>query len=152
MAVEFDTVYAVLTWLCVQGKVLSMNEEIYSKVQQKKYAVDNIKHKAETVRYSIEAKERALAKLVEDLERKRADVLRMEELAEEHAEVEGRLDTVTARMRVILSEHHWEPGMDEMLKIDNNAELQVLKGEHAELKAKVGSYLPKIMAIFYGKA
>jgi multidrug resistance efflux pump len=128
-----------------------MNEEIYSKVQQKKYAADNIAHKIETIEYSIEAKQRALMKLVAELERKRSDIARMEELAEEHAGLEQRLNTVTARMREILATHHWEPGMDEILKIDNNPEMQVLKAEHSELVPKVKEYLPKIMSIFYGK-
>ena len=128
-----------------------MNEEIYSKVQQKKYAADNIAHKIETITYSIEGKQRALAKLVEEHQRKQADIARMEELAAEHATLEERLTEVTSRMQEVLVAHHWEPGMDDSLKIDNNEEMRALKAEHAELAPKVKEYLPKIMSIFYGK-
>lgn len=129
-----------------------MSNEINTKVQQKKIALEKAQTKAEAMRHSIAGKQMALEQLEADIERKQADMDRMVELAKTHAPMQARYDELVAKIQSILDEHHWEPGMDSSLKIGNNAELKALKAEREELEPKIKETLPAIMAIYYGKA
>jgi hypothetical protein len=129
-----------------------MNEEINSKIAQKKIAADNIAYKIENMKFSIATKQRAIAKLEADLERQQDSITRMEELAKTHAPLEDRLNEVRERVAELMREHVWDPTDPESVHLNKTEEWQALVAEAKELELQTKDTLPTVMAIFYGKA
>lgn len=129
-----------------------MNEELKSKVQQKKVAVEKLVFKVESTKASIATKQRNLTKLEADLARANEQVDRMQALADEHAPLEERYNYLTERLRDMQQTHVYDPQDPESVKLTDKPEYIDTKAEWDDLKPRVEEYLPKVMSIFYGKA
>jgi chromosome segregation ATPase len=129
-----------------------MNEEINSKIAQKKIAADNIAYKIENMKFSIETKNRAIAKLEADLERQRTSIARMEELAETHAPLEERLLWVRGRIAEMTRDYAWDSTDPAALRLKDTPEYVALIAEGKDLEEQTKDALPTVMSIFYGKA
>lgn len=121
------------------------------RIDMKRAAIDRLDSKEVTLEAHIATCVASLERLRGEREMKLATITEMEELRDEAAVAQTRLEEVYALQTEYEKNNQWFPGMDETIKLDRNPTYLAWEAEAKELRDLIAGNDKKVSQIYYSR-
>jgi hypothetical protein len=121
------------------------------RIDMKRAAIDRLDSKEVTLEAHIATCVASLERLRGEREMKLATITEMEELRDEAAVAQTRLEEVYALQTEYEKNNQWYPGMDENIKLDRNPQYLAWEAEAKELRDLISGNDKKVSQIYYSR-